>query len=632
MKALFLYILVKEIISMNLVKFAVYFLAIVLLPLASKAQSEFSKFPNDIYWVNLEYQLSPSTFDQKLMVVITWDINDPVGLSRMYRLQALAKVHPQMQLVSIIKGDIDHPFKLSELIEIGQAFNINHPFGVTADLYPYETSGNAPGSKVFIYEKSVEPSLKTTSSFSADQVIAKLSSLVKNKDYMKQYTTWQMKNIVDPKYYADPLLEHPMAITADENSGIIYIAENAQSRISAYQSSGDVIRFAGGPDAGDRDGNLTGARIGYVSGLTYDNYTNQVFFVDLQNGKIKVADFKSELVYTFLGNGEMTDQLISTLDGLNSPLCFPVDVCTKGKSLYILMAEPAQLIEVDISSGKFKSSVILATKVGKGAPTKVVKGEKGFLITTSVGDVYELAYEGDSRNPTKLLTSSTWSDRIVSVAQRKDEFYALMPNRHSIYKIGGGKSELVVGSGEKGFLDGQGKNAGLNSPNSMIWYNGKLMVSDFGNHCIRLVNPTKGETSSIYAKNSFEYMLVGDALAIGEPIFFETEVFGEGVNTINIHWELGDWTIDPEGRNELMVDEGIGVEWDPTTFTQEGVQLKVDTGIAQEYAQVEVYLTLRSNTNPDLLILKRGVFNLNFAVIPGEPTEHDVDYVPHLLP
>ncbi|MEZ4799635.1 MAG: hypothetical protein R2809_07665 [Flavobacteriales bacterium] len=614
-------------------KFAGLFIALFLGTFSVFAQSEYSRFPSNMYWVNLEYNLEPSTFDKKLMVVITWDINDPVGLARMYRLQKVSKENPQIQLVSIIKGDLAHPYLLSELIAIGQAYNLNHPFGVTADLFPYMMEGEAYQSKVFVYDQSTEPAFMTNERMTTDEVIAKVESMVKDKAFMKKYTTWQMKNTVDPKYYADPLLEFPMALDVHNSNDEIYIAENSQSRIASYHASGDVIRFAGGPDAGDRDGNLQSSRIGFVSGLTYDSYSNQVFFVDLQNQKIKAVDFKSELVYTVLGNGSITNSPISELKGLESPLCYPVDVVAYGKSLYILMSSPAQLVEMDISSGKFKSNIILETKIGNGRPIKVKRGDDQFLIVTNSGDVYSLKDEEDKKVPLKMLGSGLWEDKIVDVEQRKDDYFILMPRKHGIYKLSKGKSDLHAGQLAKGFADGDGgKNVGFSSPQFMVKQGNKLVVSDFGNHCLRQVNMSKGETNSIYPRFSFEYMLVGDAMAIGEPIFFETEVFGDGVNTLDIHWDLGDWTLDTDGTNELVTDPGSGVEWQPESFTEEGVRLTVDTDVAQEYSQVELYLTLRSKTNPNLVIFKRGVLNINFAVIPGESKNHEVDFYPHLLP
>lgn len=614
-------------------KFAGILIALSLIAFTGNSQSEYSKFPSDIYWVNLEYNLEPSTFDKKLMVVITWDIEDPVGLARMYRLQKVAKENPQVQLVSIIKGDLNHPYLLSELIAIGQAYNLNHPFGVTANLFPYMTEGEAYQSKVFVYDQSVEPAFMTSANMSTDLVIAKVESMVKDKAFMKKYTTWQMKNTVEPKYFADPLLEFPMALDVNNSNDEIYIAENAQSRIASYHASGDVIRFAGGPDAGDRDGNLQSSRIGFVSGLTYDAYSNQVFFVDLQNQKIKAADFRSELVYTVLGNGGITNSPISELKGLESPLCYPVDIIAHGKSLYILMASPAQLVEMDISSGKFKSNVILETKIGTGRPIKVKRGEDQFLIVTNVGEVYALKDKEDKKVPLKLLGAGLWEDKIADVEQKKDDYFVLMPRRHGMYKISSGKSVLHAGQLAKSFADGDGgKNVGFSSPQYMVKQGNKLVVSDFGNHCLRQVNMAKGETNSIYPRFSFEYMLVGDALAIGEPIFFETEIFGEGVNTLNIHWDLGDFTLDVDGTNELVADPSSGIEWVPESFTEEGVQLRIDTNTAQEYSQIELYLTLRSTTNPSLVVFKRGVLNINFAVIPGESTEHDLDFYPHLLP
>jgi hypothetical protein len=63
---------------------------------------------------------------------------------------------------------------------------------------------------------------------------------------------------------------------------------------------------------------------------------------------------------------------------------------------------------------------------------------------------------------------------------------------HAIRKVtkAGAVVSKLAGNGEKGFADGQGAEARFNGPHSMVVAaNGDLIVSDCGNHCLRVVTP-----------------------------------------------------------------------------------------------------------------------------------------------
>jgi hypothetical protein len=63
---------------------------------------------------------------------------------------------------------------------------------------------------------------------------------------------------------------------------------------------------------------------------------------------------------------------------------------------------------------------------------------------------------------------------------------------HAIRKVtkAGAVVSTLAGNGEAGFADGQGTDARFNNPYSVVVAaNGDLIVSDRGNHCLRVVTP-----------------------------------------------------------------------------------------------------------------------------------------------
>jgi prephenate dehydrogenase len=84
--------------------------------------------------------------------------------------------------------------------------------------------------------------------------------------------------------------------------------------------------------------------------------------------------------------------------------------------------------------------------------------------------------------------------------------------------------------------------------------------------------------------------------------------------------------------HELSAEEPSGITWDLEKFTDKGCELMIPTDLSPEFVQVELYWTLRNLMNPDLVIIKKAVFNLSYTVIPGEGTTHEFNSQPHLLP
>ena len=63
---------------------------------------------------------------------------------------------------------------------------------------------------------------------------------------------------------------------------------------------------------------------------------------------------------------------------------------------------------------------------------------------------------------------------------------------HVICKVtkSGSVVSTIAGNGEEGFTDGQGEDAHFNQSHSVVVAaNGDLIVSDRGNHCLRVVTP-----------------------------------------------------------------------------------------------------------------------------------------------
>lgn len=604
------------------------------------SQHGLSEFPNGTYWVNSPYKLSPETFKDKFTVVVFWQREDPVGHFTVAKLQQWARKYPKMQLISIIKADFAHPIPLSELKSFVQERDIDFPLGVAGTFQPFYQEQEKISTKIFIYEGTLEPTLSSNDGKGLEELMSIVAKKVTNGTDMAPYGAWQMRTENNPKYYANPLLEHPTAMASASASGPYMIAENAHHRIAIYNGTGDLISYVGGVDSGDKDNNFTGARLGYISGLDYDEATDQIYFVDLLSQKIKVADIRSELVYTYLGNGELQKKVVATTDSANVPLSYASDVAVRNGHLYVLMSSPAQLLKIDLKNRKLVSNVVVEDKLNGDTPIRISEGQNGILMITLTGSIYQLPYEGNIYKPELIYSPTDWTGVVYDAVQRKDELYVTLPYKHCIGSIRKGKLSLIAGSpvgamvsqgGDRGYVNAkEGKSVKFNLPSGLLFLGNRLLVSDQNNHLLRWVDPKSGATSSYLPAYSFEQTVTADAIIVGEPIYFESVILGEGPNTIQVEWNLQGWDLIEGARNELYTDEGIGVE--PLTVEAKGCSFKIDTDLPEGDLMIEVYLCLQKSDNADLKIIKKAVFHISYSTLPGEDTNQTLDCNFLLLP
>jgi hypothetical protein len=609
-------------------------IAALILGLRSFSQSEFSNFSKDTYWVNSEFQLSPSTFKDKILVVYLWDLEDPISFYNCKKIEAITEQYFEVQLVSLLKADTIHPITLSELTMEIHNRNLRHPVGVTADFFPFISDDESFSSKLFIYEKSQDPTLFTPKYGSIQSLIEMLESKLKAADYRSQFSKWQMKNQLPQTYFADPLVELPTSLAVDSRTGNYFVAENAQGRISCLGSGGELIAFAGGTGQGDVDGALSSAKVGFITGMCYDGTGNQLLVVDQLYNKIKGIDYNSGIVYTLLGGGKMATQPMKVGASLDSTRISPMDVEMYEDKLFILMTSPARIVEVDIPSKKILSIIELATNLNDEVPIQLNRATYGWIIITSKGNVLFLGEKDDKLTVNKIHEVKKWEDAIKDAVEIKGVYYLLSSRLNTIFQLK--KNVLVpyVKTDGRGWRDGGSKEpAQFSLPSNLIHNNGELLVSDFANNIIRRVSLSKEpQVRSIPHQYNFEYLLTGDAINVGQPFYFDDLILGEGKNTLKFNWNLAGWDLAPEGKNEFSSDPGSGLYWEEGKISKDGLELVLDTQEAPEFVQGEIYLTLRSEINPNVIIIKKAFLNLSFAVIPGEEKSQDLEVIMNLLP
>lgn len=340
------------------------------------------------------------------------------------------------------------------------------------------------------------------------------------------------------KVIAAPPVESAKGSNA--GAGWVFISDTAHHRVIAAswpdaQGRCDVRGVFGSGEAGLRDGEARQARFYEPQGLAFDAARSVLYVADRRNHAIRAINLDLGTVTTVCGDGEQGRDRRGGGVGRRQRLSSPWDVALArgGGTLYIAMAGPHQLWQVDVNTGVAK---VLA---GSGREA-VVDGDAD---SAALAQPSGLSLSGDGRR-LYFADSESSAVRYVDLDQ--------------------GRVGTLIGTGlfDFGDVDGAYPDARLQHALGVAaWASPdgpRLLVADTYNHKIKLIDPAK---RTVQRWMSGRDMTGPGDLRLDEPggLFLAGEGAGARlfVADTNNHRIV---VIDPSNRSwrELMI-EGLTV-------------------------------------------------------------------------
>lgn len=265
---------------------------------------------------------------------------------------------------------------------------------------------------------------------------------------------------------------YPSGVALDD-SGNVFVADQANNRIRKISPAGVVTTVAGGGPFFYTDGVGSAASFDYPSGVAMD-VSGNVYVADQYNDRIRKVS-PLAVVTTVAGNGSN----VPFADGLGTAANFygPTEVAVDGiGNVYVAdqsnhrirKISPAGLVTTFAGSGSWGYAD------GIGATAKF-SSPSGVAVDSS-GNVY---------------VADSWNHRIRKISPV-------------------GLVTTLAGSGTAGFSDGTGTAASFNYPTRIaVDGSGNLYVTDNGNRRIRKINPAGVVTT--FAGNGCTQIINGSA-------------------------------------------------------------------------------------------------------------------------
>jgi hypothetical protein len=606
-----------------------------LLSAASFAQelSGADQFSKGTVWFNCEWPMNVEMFREKILVIAIWHPECIEARSRVLQMQDDLFNTPQIQLLSLFPGDSLHPVSRSEINGVIQEYQLTHPIGITPDFKGFQDVDVSRLPVFLLYQQSIRPTLVSNDGSSPGEFSETVKNLAADKAFLRGLSGWQVVPTIEPKYWADPLVEYPTYVSSTADGYPLYVSEPAHNRIVVLDENGVAEHIIGG-QRGQKEGNFMSTQFTFPSGTSFDPMENLLYISDTDNHRVKVADLGGKIVYNLIGTGkEQTDRKL-IIDGAMEAISFPTDVEFFDKKLYVLSGGTNQLFEADPVSGKcqeiarFADHYWLNGRVRAYAKNLSIS-KAGIYITMSDGMVYHWF----KKKLVKVHQPASDYDRVSAVAFRNKALYLLFRDGRYIEVKGKKANKRLTGTGEKGWQNGPADQVTFNDPTDLCVAAGDLVVCDHGNHLLRFVNPATGKTNVMRIRPEQDLVYSTDALNGGDPVIYDSLFVASGNNKLHIQLDLGDYVLVKEGRNQVFVNEMEGPAIESNDLTETGIQCTFDTKkLPSPLLQFEMYMCVASKSNPNLILMKRTFLNVLIHELPDAVRDHEIDYAPRLLP
>ncbi|MEJ1931763.1 thioredoxin-like domain-containing protein, partial [Nostoc sp. NIES-2111] len=142
----------------------------------------------------------------------------------------------------------------------------------------------------------------------------------------------------------------------------LFVADSGHHRIVFSNFDGDILHLIGNGKSGLNDGTFEEAQFSTPQGMAFDEEKQILYVADTENHALRRVDIKQQTVETIAGTGEQSRNIRPHGgDGLDTALNSPWDLVKVKNTLYIAMAGPHQIWQMDLAS------CIIKTYAGSGA-------------------------------------------------------------------------------------------------------------------------------------------------------------------------------------------------------------------------------------------------------------------------
>lgn len=426
--------------------------------------------PNRI-WLNTDHPLYLKDLKGRVVILDFWTYCCINCLHILPDLKYLEnKYRDSLTVIGIHSAKFDNEKEAENIRQAVLRYDIEHPVLVDSNFHVWRHYAVRAWPTLMV----IDPEGYVISSVSGEgnrDVLDQLISQIIREHQEKGTTNFQELSLIlekQRKPLATPLA-FPGKVLADEVTERLFIADSGHHRVVVSTLTGEVQYVIGTGTSGLTDGSFSEAQFFAPQGMVFDAEKQQLYVADTENHCLRQIDFKSQQVKTVAGTGEQSHHIRPHCGaGLETPFNSPWDLEKVGSRLFIAMAGPHQIWEMQLDTG------IVSTYAGIGA---------------------EACVDGPLDEATFAQPSGVTTDG--------RELYVADSEVSSIRAVGLVDNlgvRTVCGSGELfgfGDVDGDGLDVRLQHCLGVEYTQNYLWVADSYNHKIKRVDPRTGNCQTV---------------------------------------------------------------------------------------------------------------------------------------
>lgn len=476
------------------------------------------QLPQNYPWLNTDRPLSLSQLKGRVVLLDFWTyccINCLHVLPDLKYLEQ--KYKDSLTVIGVHSGKFDNEKEVENIRQAILRYDIEHPVLVDSDFSVWEQYA----VKAWPTLIAIDPEGYCVASISGEgnrQLLDDLISQLINAYQEKGIINFQEINLTLEKE-RQPLstpLAFPGKVLATNNfrGECLFVSDSGHHRIVVSNLEGEVLHVIGTGKAGLTDGSFSEAQFFAPQGMVFDEDNEILYVADTENHALRRISFKTKTVETIAGTGEQSHQIRPhSGPALQTPLNSPWDLEKVGNKLYIAMAGPHQIWEMQLETGE------IGTYAGIGAESCVdgplaksafsqpsgitTDGRELYVADSEISSIRAVGIVGDTLKVRTVCGSGDLfgfgdidgvGDEVrlqhcLGVEYSPDYLWVADTYNHKIKRVDPhtGRCLTMLGDGVAGNRDGQGKNSRFFEPSDLSAISTHLFIADTNNHAIRRV-------------------------------------------------------------------------------------------------------------------------------------------------
>ena len=415
-------------------------------------------------WLNTDKPLSLAALKGKVVLLDFWTYGCINCMHIIPDLRRLEKKYPnELVVIGVHSAKFENEKETENIRRIILRYEIEHPIVNDADFNIWRAYAvNAWPTRYLIDPAGyVIGRLSGEGGYEAlDKAIGESIAEFRKRGELNEAP---LKLVLEKAKVGDLPLAFPGKVIADEKADRLFIADSDHNRIVITKLDGTLLEVIGNGQHGMSSGPFAEATFFRPQGMVLDG--DKLYVADTENHLIRQLDLKTRMVETIAGTGVQSHEYGETGPAMKIALNSPWDLQLVGRTLYIAMAGPHQIWQLDLDKKE------ISTYAGSGREARIdgARDEAAFAQPSA------LATDGKT-----LFVSDAEANIIRAIDLAAGEVRTL---------VGGDLFDF-------GDSDGHGNDVRLQHPLGLTRWDNKLLIADTYNHKIKLLDPSTRTVSS----------------------------------------------------------------------------------------------------------------------------------------